>query len=921
MILKRLFRRTPSWRHRDPRVRQQAARGLAADDPHLLELVVDADPGVRRAALERIGAPAVLLDRLAAETNATVREIVLLRLRQVLAGRGDAALALDQRLAVLADPRLPEELFVPLASEGAEVALRLAALARVQAGERLVEIAIADPSAEVRLAAVERLHEPAALERVLRDSRGRDKRVHRIARERLAGHASDTAARARVQALCEAMEQLAAQETIDAAAAARFLQLERDWAAAGDTAAHAARYQAARVQVDARLREHNARLLGAQRLAQRLAACADGGADVATLDALAADWEAAGRPGGGSFGERLAELRAAAQRRAGEHAGAAAREALLRELDGLAVPRRADLERLRAAWEQAPAGLPAPLREALQQRFEAALGRARERQARQYDDAQAAGSALAERIAAFERALDAGELREAGALADQIQAAVADGSRPDAALTRRLQAGTARLAQLRGWQRWGGSQAREHLCESAAALVGSALDPAEIARRVQALREAWKRLDHEGAPSARALWDRFNTTCEAAYAPCREHFQAAAEARRASLGARNELCEQLEACARDTDWSAPDWRALERVVREAVRAWRTLGPAPRASHKALERRFRQAQDAIGRRLDAERARERTRRERLIEELERHTGETTELRAAIAAAKQAQAAWAPTVQLPRDAEQALWLRFRAVCDAIFARREAERESVEAERRDNLAARLAACAELEELARLQPPDAVLAARLRAAELVTGWEHLGPVPRGEAAALDARFEAARAAFAAGVEAAERARDRRAVRELAEKAALCARAEELALAGAPIDAPLVEEIHADWAGFAMLPPELERRLQARLEFALAAHDDEALAALAATRTAGADTRRLLCLRLEHLAGFELPPEQARTLLEFRVNQLPDAFGRGEREVDEAAAIIIEWYCTPAPRDAELDTRFATALLVLGRA
>ena len=122
---------------------------------------------------------------------------------------------------------------------------------------------------------------------------------------------------------------------------------------------------------------------------------------------------------------------------------------------------------------------------------------------------------------------------------------------------------------------------------------------------------------------------------------------------------------------------------------------------PRNAHRTLEQDWKAAAEGGRRRsIEAERQRERRPARGAIVQLQSLADE--DLRTAIAAARQAQADWSPTPQLRRDAEQALWLRFRAVCDAIFGRREQVRSAGQAQRQATLDAAAALCAELETLA---------------------------------------------------------------------------------------------------------------------------------------------------------------------------------------------------------------------------
>ncbi len=879
MIFKRLFQRQPKWRHSDPRVRQQALAALPADDPVLIELArTDADAGVRRAALERLDAPELLLERVRDEAHAALREVAAALLRALLAGRVPPVPPLERRLALL--PECPPELFTHLALEAAEPALRLAAVARLDDPDRLATVALSDAAADVRLAAAERIHDASALERLARDARGHDKRVHRLARERLDAIVAAHTQRQRCEQLCAEIEALAAVAELDAG---RLLRLEREWGEQAGRAAYAARFEAARAPARAKLEAQNARLREAQRLQRELGAAHERlarGADVAEaeLERLEREARAAGAAGP-SFLDSLDELRAQlAQRRRA------------------AVP-------VHAAAGSGPGAAPSPTERP------AAVA-----------EAKLDAAAFEAELAALETALEAGELAHAEHAHARLAALRAEAGGAGR-FERRLHAAGARLQTLRGWRRWGGSQAREHLCDDAERLAASAdaEAPDEIAHRVRTLREAWKRLDRQGVPAPQALWERFDRALETAYAPCREHFAARAEARAQALAARTALCQALERLEADTDWHAPDWRTVERHLREAVHTWREAGPVDRTEHRALERRFSGARAAIERRLDAERSRERARREALIARLA-EIAAGADLRAAIAAAKEAQAEWPPTVQLARAEEQALWLRLRAVCDEVFARREAERHAHDTERETSLAEREALCDELEALATLEPLEALLARRAEIDALEARWDALGPAPRAMAARIERRHAHAWEALLARLAQAERVRARRAVREIAEKAALCARVEALALTAQREDSV---RLRAEWDELAPLAPATEKRLTARLAQALAALDDpDARARLRAQLAAGAEARARLCLRLEVLAGLEPPSELARDYLELQVSRLSASLNGAVESPDEAAsAVIADWYCTAAPADPALDTRFAMALVELGRA
>lgn len=919
MIFTRLFRRAPSWRHRDPRERLRALQSLVDGDPALLELAGDHDPGVRRAALDRLYDPQLLLERLLADDDAVVREVAALRLRALLCGRITGGPALELRLHVLADPRLPPDLIAHLATDAAEPALRLAALAGIVDPARLAAIAVQDAAYEVRLAACERIDDPERLATLVRSFRGRDKRLHRLLAERLETLRRADADHQRAAELLAGLEALAERERLEAEDVVRIGTLEREYAtlpaAAGDTA----RLQAAQARLAPRLaahREHGLAVARCLRALDALGAGLDEPGAAARLATLAAE-----APADARIGVRLQALRERLAERGRDAVVAETRERWLATLEARGPLDAATRARLEAEW----LALPAPADAALRRRQdERARSRLAQRPPQPVAEApkpaptphpvREADAALLGRLDELEAALEAGELHTAQPLFDGVHAE-ARGLR---SIEARLHAAAARLADLRDWARWGGLQAREQLCIEAERLAPDAWTPTELARRVQQLRTQWKRLDGGGAPPTRALWERFNTACETAWAPAQAAFAQASIEREQHIAARRALIERLQQLDAGTDWSAPDWRALDQGWRELQRSWREAGTVPRSAYRTLERDWKAAADAVGGRIETERQRERARREALIAQLESLAD--ADLRTATAAARQAQADWSPTLQLRRDAEQALWLRLRAACDAIFERRTQARSAGQAQRQATLDHAEALCGELEALAAAAlDAGGAAAARASAARIDADWDALGELPRG-AGAIVQRHAAALDAWHERLAGFERVQRRKAVHALAEKATLCARLERKILRGDALGDDTPEAIHAEWQRLARLPEPLERRIRLRLDGARRALADPVEAGRLPARLAdGAATRHRLCLELEILAGIDPPPEDAQDLLEHRIARLSAALS-GELPPD-ADSVIHDWYCTPAAADPALDTRFATALVALGQA
>jgi len=265
--------------------------------------------------------------------------------------------------------------------------------------------------------------------------------------------------------------------------------------------------------------------------------------------------------------------------------------------------------------------------------------------------------------------------------------------------------------------------------------------------------------------------------------------------------------------------------------------------------------------------------------------------------------------ARALPLERKAEQALWQRFRAACDTLFAQKKEHAHALDAERRSHEAAKEALCARLEAAA----PDATPASAgklLR--EAAAEWHAIGPVPRAHEARIEKRYHAAIAAVQHHADVARRAAGMALAGAVRDKLRLI-QALEAALVN-PDAHTNPADWHARWEALLPLEGGYEAILRGRFDAALAALDKgrEAYA-----RQLEANREQLLheLLRLEIAAGIDSGAEFARERLKLQVEVLQSSLKSGQKPGTQAAGLR-ELLGLPALADARTETRIEQLLL-----
>ena len=219
--------------------------------------------------------------------------------------------------------------------------------------------------------------------------------------------------------------------------------------------------------------------------------------------------------------------------------------------------------------------------------------------------------------------------------------------------------------------------------------------------------------------------------------------RSARDAQRAAAVAQKEaLAAEAEALAVE----ATQWKQAGDRFKAILEEWRTIRGVDRKTDEVLWKRFSKAREAFNRRrgshfadLDRQRASAKARKEELAAEAEGLV-DSEDWGATAARFRDLMAEWKAAGRAQKDADDALWQRFRAAQDAFFARRSATFAERDAEFASNAEAKRALLVEAEQID-ISDPQAARAA-LRA--IHERWEAIGKVPRDDIRSLEARLRA---------------------------------------------------------------------------------------------------------------------------------------------------------------------------------
>lgn len=241
-----------------------------------------------------------------------------------------------------------------------------------------------------------------------------------------------------------------------------------------------------------------------------------------------------------------------------------------------------------------------------------------------------------------------------------------------------------------------------------------------------------------------------------------------------------------------------EWKATGEAMRGLFDQWKSIGSAGHEAEDALWKRFQAARDTFSARRNEwfegrqkEWAGNREKKEALSVRAE-ELSESTDWRSTADAMRNLMAEWKTVGSAGREADDALWSRFRAAQQIFFDRRSTTFDQNKARKED-------LCVQAEALSESTDWKAT-ADSMKA--LQTAWKDVGPVgSRDQEDKLWNRFRAATQAFFDRRGSTFADRDREEGDNLRRKEELCVEAEALAVAADPVAATEeAKALQAEW-------------------------------------------------------------------------------------------------------------------------
>ncbi len=759
----------PKWQHKDPKIRMIGIDSLNSSET-LVELANhDPEQSVQAAAIKKLNR---IEDLLKITANDVLQLQIDLRISNILINNPLTAFTpeIGQQLARMANTNLNEK----LATQSFDADIRNAAAALVSDKTVLSKLAVEDSSHEVRLTAASLLDDEAIIHRTLKHLGKKDKRVSKKLRGNLESLAAQKALNAQLDKTKKILSTLGNDghwkrdqtrlQTIINQTTELLVQVNQSEQSQFKLAAANAEQRieqqignskALQPIIDAKASQCQLIEDFYTNLKKRHRVSINEADEFSlTLDALLDDWdeipvleEKQEIEFSNRFHHGLTQARGQITKLQSNSRQSHSLEKCVQKAEQLQKQKTINavqIKRLKQDWDKQIKPQDEQLAAEYQQQFSQLCDTLEKKLEKQEQITAKSLTEINQWLDNIETTLATDKLGDAEALSHKVQSALRQQRElPQAErqkIQQRLQDINPKIRELSGWRHWGTDRAREELIDEAIVLKDRQQSIEDRASAIKLLRKRWKDLGKIDPVSHQRLWKKFDTACTEAYSPCKEYFSKQAEQRQQHLKQRKQICSKLESLASETDWSSPDWRAIDKHFHQLRNQWRNTGSVSKKDWNTVYKRFNTAVDSVDKYLQDERRINLNQRQALIEKLQA-LAESEDLNDAIKEARELQKQWQPTVTAKRSDENKMWKQFRAASDAVFDRKKQKQQAENLESQKLVEAKEELCAEFE--------DQILDKNISAgdtAKFEDRWAAIGYIHNKEGTQLNHRFNKAK-------------------------------------------------------------------------------------------------------------------------------------------------------------------------------
>lgn len=275
-------------------------------------------------------------------------------------------------------------------------------------------------------------------------------------------------------------------------------------------------------------------------------------------------------------------------------------------------------------------------------------------------------------------------------------------------------------------------EAKTKLCEEAEALDKEP-DVISAFHQLQELHAQYREIGPVAKDLREQIWARFKAASTVINKKHQQHFEELRAKEEENLAKKTELCEKVEALAKEENKGIGDWEKHSKAIIALQQEWKTIGFAPQKMNVKIFERFRAACDDFFSRkseffkqlkqqfaVNAEKKRE------LIKKAQELT-DSTDWKATGDKFVALQKEWKTVGAVPKKLGDQLWNEFLTACNHFFDARNAAHAGTRTEEKANLQKKRDIIAQLKELAE----QSVENAQDKVQELVDAYNAVGHVP----------------------------------------------------------------------------------------------------------------------------------------------------------------------------------------------